>query len=184
MQTWLPAQETIESEISSMQGTWIEQMGKRVPGTVFMQTFLFFWQTFWRVISMMLLGMALYKWGIISAKKSKAFYLKMAVFGLGVGFFFTGSGIVQNFRYDWSMDFSMFAGSMYNYVGSLGSSLGYIALVMILAKSSNFNKLKYLIISVGKMAFTNYILMSILGAFIFYGHGLGLFCMVERTCIL
>jgi uncharacterized protein len=181
MQSWLPSAEKMEMEIASMQGNWIEQMDTRVPGSVFMQTFLFFWQTFWRVMSMMLLGMALYKWGIISAIKSKSFYIKMAVIGLGIGYFFTGTGIIQNFRYEWSMDFSMFAGMMYNYIGSVGVALGYLALVMLLAKSVKFIKLKRVVSSVGKMAFTNYILMSILGSFIFYGHGLGLFCKVERT---
>jgi uncharacterized protein len=181
MESWMPVQETIDAEITAMQGNWIEQMDKRVPGAIFMQTFLFFWQTFWRVMSMMLLGMALYKWGIITAKKSNVFYIKMAVIALVIGFFFTGSGIIQNFRHNWSMEFSMFAGSMYNYMGSVGSALGYIALVMLLAKSAKFLKFNHVISSVGKMAFTNYILMSILGTFIFYGHGLGLFGKVERT---
>jgi uncharacterized protein len=105
----------------------------------------------------------------------------MAVIGLGIGYFFTGAGIIQNFRHEWSMDFSMFAGMMYNYIGSVGVALGYLALVMLLAKSLKFEKLKFIVGSVGKMAFTNYILMSVIGSFIFYGHGLGLFCKVERT---
>lgn len=181
METWMPAQESIDSEIEAMRGNWLQQMDERVPSAIFMQTFLFFWQTFWRVMSMMLLGMALYKWGIVAAQKSKTFYVKMALIGLSIGYFFTGSGIIQNFRHEWSMEFSMFAGGMYNYIGSVGSALGYIALVMLIAKSAKFIKLKYLVSSVGKMAFTNYILMSILGTFIFYGHGFGLFCKVERS---
>jgi len=181
MESWMPASETIEAEISAMQGNWIKQMDKRVPGTIFLQTFLFFWSTMWRVMSMMLLGMALYKWGIITAKKSKEFYMKMTVITLAIGFFFTGSGIVQNFRHSWSMEFSMFPGSMYNYVGSVATALSYIAMVMLLAKSAKFIKLKEIVSSVGKMAFTNYILMSVLGTFIFYGHGFGLFGTVERS---
>jgi len=181
MESWMPLQETIDNEITAMQGSWMDQMDQRVSDTVFMQTFLFFWQTFWRVMSMMLLGMALYKWGIFTAKKSNLFYIKMTIIALVVGFFFTGSGIVQNFRHSWSMEFSMFAGSMYNYIGSVGSALAYIALAMLLAKSAKFIKLKHVVSSVGKMAFTNYILMSVLGTFIFYGFGLGIFGQVERT---
>ncbi len=30
------------------------------------------------------------------------------------------------------------------------------------------------------MAFTNYILQTVICTFIFYGHGLGLFCRIER----
>lgn len=181
MQSWVPDAEKVDSEIKAYQGNFLEHMEQRVPSTVFMQTFLFFWQTFWRVMSMMLLGMALYKLGIISASKSRLFYLKMALISLAIGYFLSASGIVMNYRHNWSMEFSMFAGNMYNYIGSVASALGYIALVMLLAKSVKFVKLKTIVSSVGKMAFTNYILMSIIATFIFYGHGLGLFGKVERT---
>jgi len=33
----------------------------------------------------------------------------------------------------------------------------------------------------GRMAFSNYILMTLLATFIFYGHGLALFGQVERS---
>ncbi len=40
---------------------------------------------------------------------------------------------------------------------------------------------KKLFAPVGRMAFSNYILMTVLATFIFNGHGLGLFGKVERT---
>ena len=180
MQSWMPDAATIEAETTAMRGSWIEQMGHRVPGAIFLQTFLFFWQSFWRVMSMMLLGMALFKWGILSAAKSKSFYIKMAFVCLSLGLLLTGTGIFQNFSYNWSMDYSMFIGSMYNYVGSVGVALGYIALVMLLSKSASAHGFKNIISSIGKMAFTNYILMSVICTFTFYGHGLGLFGKIER----
>lgn len=180
-QTWMPDAATIDTEMAAMRGNWIEQMDIRIPGAIFLQTFLFFWQTFWRVMSMMLLGMVLYKWGVMSAEKSKSFYLKMGIISLSLGYLFTGTGIIQNFNHNWSMDYSMFAGSMFNYTGSIGVALGYIALVMFFVKSTFGRGLKYMLISVGRMAFTNYILMSIICTFIFYGHGFGLFGKIERT---
>ena len=181
METWMPDNSIIEAEINTMRGSWVNQMDERIPSAIFMQTFLFFWQSFWRVMSMMLLGMALYKWEIITAKRSNTFYNKMALISLGLGLTLTATGIFQNFSHHWLMDYSMFFGSMYNYIGSMGVALGYIALIMLLAKSGSMRKLKYRIISVGRMAFTNYILMSLICTFIFYGHGLGLFGKVERS---
>ncbi len=181
MQTWLPPADVIENEISIMRGSWIEQMKVRVPSAFFLQTFLFLWQSFWRIISMMLLGMALYKWGILSAQRSKMFYLKLALTGLIAGFFITGVGIIENFNAGWSMDYSMFFGSQFNYIGSIGVALGYISLVMLVCKSLRFIKFKHIFSAIGKMAFTNYILMSIICTLIFYGHGLGLFGQVERS---
>ncbi len=37
------------------------------------------------------------------------------------------------------------------------------------------------LMTVGRMAFTNYILQSVICTFVFYGHGLGLFGRVPRT---
>ena len=69
---------------------------------------------------------------------------------------------------------------MYNYVGSVGVALGYIALVMLAVAAGRAPKVQDLLAGVGRMAFSNYILMSLLAMFIFYGNGLGLFGSVER----
>jgi uncharacterized protein len=127
------------------------------------------------------LGMALYKSGVLQAGKSKYFYLIMAVTGIVTGYFLSGWGVFQNFEAGWDMAYSRFFGSMFNYFGSLFSALGYIGIVMLIVKSNSFNRFKLLMSSVGKMAFTNYILMSLFGMFLFYGNGLGLFSQVERT---
>lgn len=129
---------------------------------------------------MMLLGMALYKWGVLSAKRSKAFYTRMILIGLLVGWSIVSIGIWKNFEAGWKMDYSMFTGSQYNYIGSLAVALGYIGLIMLICKSNILEAVKRVLSAVGKMAFTNYILMSILATLIFYGHGLGLYGHVER----
>jgi uncharacterized protein len=170
MMGWLPQEEQVQKEISAMQGTWVEQMDQRIFMAVFMQTFLFFMQVFWRVTALMLLGMALYKWGILSASKSSAFYVRMVLIGLPVGYFITGIGVQQNFAKDWFMDFSMFLGFQFNYVGSVATAMGYIGLVMLIVKSGSFKGLKNTMSAVGKMDFSKYILMPILGTLVFYGH--------------
>jgi uncharacterized protein len=177
---WLPPEVQVQKEINAMRGTWLEQMDERVFMAVFMQTFLFFMQIFWRVTALMLLGMALYKWGILSASRSRAFYLRMVLIGLPLGYLITGIGVQQNFANEWLMDYSMFLGFQFNYVGSVATALGYIGLVMLLVKSGSFQTLKNTMSATGKMAFSNYILMSIIGTLIFYGHGLGYFGKVER----
>ncbi len=180
MQSWYPAMESIRNELASMRGNWLEQMEQRIPGAIFMQTFFFAIYSFWRVMAMMLLGMALYKWGVLSAERSKAFYTRMILIGLLVGWSIVSIGIWKNFEAGWKMDYSMFTGSLFNYMGSLAVALGYIGLVMLVCKSKFLEYAKRVLSAVGKMAFTNYILMSILATLIFYGHGLGLYGHVER----
>ncbi len=180
LESWLPSMEKINHEISMMQGSWSEQMEIRVPSSIFMQTALFFMQVFWRVTSMMLLGMALYKSGVLSAERSKKFYVKMAVIGLVIGYAIVGLGVCKNFEMNWLMDYSMFVGSQFNYVGSVAIALGYISLVMLICKSEGFKRFKALFAKAGKMAFSNYILMSIIGLLLFTGTGLGLYGEVDR----
>lgn len=177
---WLPPEDQFVQEINAMRGNWLEQMDQRVFMAIFMQTFLFFMQVFWRVTALMLLGMAFYKWGILSAKRSRAFYVRMVLISLPLGYIITGIGVQQNFAKEWFMDFSMFLGFQFNYVGSVATAFGYIGLVMLLVKSSSLQRLKNTMSAVGKMAFTNYILMSVIGTLIFYGHGFGYFGKVER----
>ena len=180
MQSWMPAVEKVQQEISAMQGNWLEQMDFRVPGAIFMQTFLFFIQVFWRIMGMMLFGMALYKWGVLSATRSNKFYLRLILLSLIPGLLIVGYGIQANFAASWEMSFSMFTGSLFNYIGSVGVSLGYIGIVMLICKSVKWARFKHVFSAVGKMAFSNYILTSIICSFIFYGHGFALFGEVDR----
>jgi uncharacterized protein len=136
---------------------------------------------FWRVTGLMLIGMALYKWKVLSAERSRKFYIKMLFIGLILGYSIVGYGIFKNFKMGWAYEYSMFIGSQYNYIASVLVSLGYIGLIMLICKSSGFKWFKDIFSAVGKMAFTNYILMSLICTFIFYGHGLGMYAQVERT---
>ncbi len=78
------------------------------------------------------------------------------------------------------MEYSMFLGAQFNYLGSVGTALGYVGIIMLIAQSTKFRGFKKVMSSVGRMAFTNYLLMTLLATYIFYGHGLGLYGSVDR----
>lgn len=179
--SWKPDNESIQHTLKIHQGGWLEQMKHRIPASFSIQTRHFFIQSFWRIMAMMLLGMALFKWEILSATRSRKFYRKMMVTGLASGLFLTLLGMVLDFRSQWSMEFSRLLGSRMHYVGSLGMALGYIAMIMLFCQSGTFSGIRKLMASVGRMAFTNYILMTLLATFLFDGYGLGLFGKVERS---
>ena len=181
MQSWKPDSATISHHLEGYRGRWFEQMELRFHGTVFMQTSLFLMGVFWRVTALMLFGMALFKWGVFSAERSTGFYIRMVLIGLVVGYALSGLGMALNFKQQWTMEYSLFIGSKFNYIGSVGVALGYVGLVMLICKSAGFLFFKKIIAPVGKMAFTNYILQTVICTAIFYGHGLGLYGSVERS---
>jgi uncharacterized protein len=180
MKHWRPDTEAVQAEIEGMKGGWISQMEYRAGHALFMQTQYFMMATFWRTMSMMLLGMALFKWAILSAGRSSGFYTRMIFIGLGSGYALSVVGVLLNFRNGWTMEYSMFLGAQFNYLGSAGVALGYLAIIMLICRSAHFLRFKKILGAVGRMAFSNYILQSILCVFIFYGTGLGLFGDVER----
>ncbi len=181
MENWLPAAESVAREIKLYSGSYLEQMEIRIPEAIEMQTFLYFFLVGWRSGGLMLIGMALYKWGVLSAKKTKQFYIKLALIGLLIGYLIIGLGLVKNFNHNFSMEYSFFIGSQYNYWGSIFVALGYIGIVMFLLLLLKKGWLSRSLQAVGQTALSNYLIQSIIGTFIFYGHGLGLFGQVERA---
>ena len=178
--SWQSTPELLMNEIEINRGSFFDQIPFRINEAFEMQTTGFFFYFFWRVSGLMLIGMALYKWGILTASKSNAFYIRLALICLIPGYLIVGFGLKQNFNHNFEMEYSFFLGSLYNYWGSVLVSLGYISVIMLsvlVAKNSLIvNRLK----AVGQMAFTNYLMQTIICTFIFYGHGLGLFAKIER----
>jgi uncharacterized protein len=74
----------------------------------------------------------------------------------------------------------MFLGSEFNFIGSIGTTLGYLAVIMIICKSTRFRRFKSVLSAVGRMAFSNYLLQSVLCVFLFYGSGFALYGSIER----
>jgi uncharacterized protein len=178
---WQPDAGTVAEEVSAYQGGWLEQMANRIPTAIMSQTFIFFTRTVWRIFGLMLVGMALFKWGVLTARRSRRFYLTVATVGFGIGFPVVVLGAMRNYAAGWPMDYSLFQGQIPNYCASLLVSLGYISTVMLISQAGNLRSIVRPLAAVGRMAFTNYLAQTLVCTAIFYGHGLGLFGRVERT---
>jgi uncharacterized protein len=177
---WRPDAAKVAEEVNTYRGGWLEQMQHRVPFSLEFQTF-FFLMFFWRPAGVMLLGMALYKLGAFSAQRSTRFYLTLIAGAALIGLPLIVYGVRLNEAAGWDLKWSMFHGQQLNYWGSLFVSLGYVGLVMLVCKSGALAWLTSRLAAVGQMAFTNYLLHTIISTTIFYGHGLGYFGSVERT---
>ncbi len=178
---WAPSSELIEQEITAFTGSLSHQIAQNSQNALFLETFVFMILFLWRAGGLMLVGMALYKLGILSAVHSRSFYLKNAFYSLTIGFPIVIYGMYMNFTMNWDFQYSMFAGSQFNYWGSLFIAYGYISLIMVFAESENYYTIKKRLASIGQMALTNYILHSFIGAFIFFGIGFGLFGKIDRS---
>jgi uncharacterized protein len=129
----------------------------------------------------MLIGMALMKWQVFSAARMPRTYVILALIGFVLGLPIVIAGVVFNTTTGWQVEYSFFAGAQFNYWGSLLVALGWLGLVMLLCRQQWLPALRSRLAAVGRMALSAYLLQSILGTLVFYGHGLGLFGQVPRV---
>ena len=137
----------------------------------------------WDVLSMMLIGIALFKWGILSGEKSASLYWLMMGIGypIGIAINYYEMQLVLNDQFS-TISFNQ--SSLTYYWGRFFVAMGHIGLIMLFCKSTFFGWLKTSLAAVGRMALTNYIMHSVICMFLFTGVGFGLFGKLERFELL
>lgn len=137
----------------------------------------------WDILSMMLIGIALFKWKILSAEKTYKFYGIMTALGYLIGLsinYYEIHSIME-------ANFSLLSFSKSNITYDLGRvpvAMGHVGLIMLFCKSPVLKWLKSSLAAVGKMALTNYVMHSVFAMFIFTGAGFGLFGTFQRFELL
>ncbi|MEM1224908.1 MAG: DUF418 domain-containing protein [Planctomycetota bacterium] len=175
---WNPTIEWIAAERAGILGPWPRQVISRAEQWTEMLNFLLIFG--WRLLACMLFGMAMYRSGVLAARRSKRFYLLMSCAGLGAGLPLAALGIYDHAESNWEMIRSMGLGSLFNYFGSLFAAIGWIGVVMLACREGWFQRLQMRLAAVGRMALTNYLMQSLICTTIFNGHGFGLFGQVNR----
>ena len=181
---WEPYVEDIKAdEVFHLEASWKERIVHRweletEPGANRGEDLLIasVWGNFFaRSLGMMLIGMALFRWGILSAERSEGFYRRMVGWGFGVGILLALYGLETTLYHEWKWDFAIFAGRIPNHLATIPMTLSYIGLMMLWVKSDNCKVLRSWLANVGRMALTCYLGQTLVCIFIFYGFGLGLY---------
>ncbi|MGH7460826.1 MAG: DUF418 domain-containing protein [Longimicrobiales bacterium] len=178
---WQAPSAEIAQELATYRAGWLQQLRVRSPAALGMETFVFLFDVVWKVAGLMLVGMALFKLDVFTARRTHAFYRGLTMFGLGLGVPIVTYGVWANFREGWNVRYSFFFGSQFNYWGSVLIALGWIGAVMLFVRSGKLSGLQRRLAALGRTALSNYILQTVLATLIFYGHGLGWFGRIERA---
>ena len=135
---------------------------------------------FWDAAACMLLGMALFKTGMLQGRRSVRFYAFLATAGFIIGFavnsFELSMKISSGYAMRWVSGASMFT----NDIGRVSMALGFASLALIACQREWFSRLRRGLAAVGRMALTNYILQSVFGLVIFHDFGFGLWNELAR----
>lgn len=155
-------------------------MSENFKDWLFLQPMSLFF-VIWRTGALMMLGMALYKWGFLTGRAPAWVYGALVAFA-AVGLWVTG----MESREKMAIDFAQPRSNGMLQLGfeflTLPITLGYASLAILLLKLDLARKLLKPLARLGQMAFTNYITQSLIMTTIFWsGRGLGLFGDLDRV---
>ena len=175
-----PTEEDVARDLKAYRGSYADILEFRVPNVLSMhlQATPFF--MLWRIGGLMMIGMALMKLGVLSGERSAGFYRRLALTGYGLGLPLTILSAVSFFSHDFDPVYTVRVGNVPNYVGSVLVALGHVAAFALLAKAGVLSGLFGRLRAVGRTAFSNYLLHSLVMTSLFYGYGLGLYGQVPR----
>ena len=128
-----------------------------------------------RTVALMMIGLALFKWGFLTGKAPTWVYLLLVVVAAG-SLYLVGLSNEARLATNFAMPASAGRFSAANQFLALPISLGYASALILLARVALARVLLTPLARTGQMAFTNYLMQSIILTTVFTaGRGLGLF---------
>ncbi len=177
-----PPQELLDRQIANRKGspaTVLVSNAKTVARYLTSLEEMFWWVA--DALAMMFLGMALYKWRIITAERGLKFYVILAVIGYGIGIPFRTGAVLSSFDAQFMLTHWVWNG--FDQFSRAAMTLGHIGLFFVLWKAFASGLFMRALTAAGRMALTNYISQTVIANLIFSGIGLGLYGSLDRTGI-
>jgi uncharacterized protein len=129
----------------------------------------------------MLIGIALYKSGVLTGNRSKRFYLLLGLTGYAIGLpiYYSLAATKVECAFNPYLIALRIPFSLHQ-IGRLGLTLGNLGFLCLSFKLPVTSLLVRLMSPLGRMAFTNYLMQSIIGNLIFAGFAFGMFNKLQR----
>lgn len=158
-------------------GTWFDQLKANITGFFFRYQYLFFVSRVPKVLGMFLIG---YVVGRSEFYKNIAQHKKLIYWIIGVGLVI---GLPANYFLAHYMSTAMgdyfqlkpkgWYQTIVYALGVVPLAMAYVGIFMLCFQKTSCKKIMLLMAPAGKMAFSNYIMQSLVGNFVFLGAGLG-----------
>ena len=166
-----PSVEWIDEALALHQAPYLVQVGERIAYFADGLLYWFLGWGLWRAGGLMLVGMAAWKLGLLTAARPDRTYIGLAAVGLLAGLPLVSLGVWDRIRQGWDATYAVYGANQYNYWASLLVSAGYIGVVMLAERRDWLPGLRRRLAAVGRMAFTNYIMHTVICVTVFQGFG-------------
>lgn len=167
--------EKFQKAITIMQdGSLLQVFKKQAVGSLILQTVVTVKWWFMDALGTMLIGMALYRAGILTLSASRSAYGIMLLMGYGIGLPVSVWETTTLITSDFNPLQQALTAFSYD-IGRIAMACGHLAIILIFCQTTGWIRIKKSLASVGQMALSNYLAQSILCAIIFYSFGFGLY---------
>ncbi|MBD3160475.1 MAG: DUF418 domain-containing protein [Candidatus Eisenbacteria bacterium] len=174
-----PTREEVEETVATYRSDYgtilldrLENLAKSTGGALFF--FLF------AIGGIMLLGMATFKSGILTGDRGTGWYGRLAVVGYGFGIPLGILGAVLLFRHDFDVTYRFSNDAVLHGISTAGIVAGHVGLLVWIQKRGSLPGLRARLRATGRMAFTNYIMQTLVCTTLFYGYGFGFYGRLDR----
>jgi uncharacterized protein len=174
-----PSREDLENEIDHVRKSYVSALGKVAPESWHFETVFFFQHGLLECLGMMLLGMALLKYGVLSGAAPRRVYATMVLVGYPVGLAVNLFETTNLVRDNFSVQALMTSYLTYD-LGRIPMTLGHVGLIGLVYRLPALAGAMRALAATGQMALTNYLSQSLICMFLFTGAGLALYGHLER----
>ena len=158
-------------------GNWLDQLKMNISGFFFRYQYLIFVSRVPKVLGMFLIGYVIgrsdfYK----NIEQHRKLVYTIIVAGLLIGLpanFFLAKQMQDHMRDYFELKMNGWYQTIAYALGVVPLALAYVGIFMLFFKTTTGKKIMSLVAPAGKMAFSNYIMQSLIGNFVFLGAGLG-----------
>lgn len=169
----------VEEENQAIRKGYWSALKYRLDIIKYFQTTMVYEFWVWDILSMMLIGMAFFKWRIFQGDRSTMFYFLMMSAGYTVGLLVNYYESVMLYQSNWDILAMSEAHQTYQ-LGRLFTTVGHVGLAMLFIRSGALKVLQNALAAVGKMALSNYLMHTIICNIFFIGVGFGMFGRLQR----
>ena len=184
--TLIPNREDVKVNTRKMKSDYSTVAGYIRPLSFQIQT-VFLPIIIWDSLALMLLGVALYRWGFFSGEWSNRDYWQILIIGYTIGLPMAIYSYYHHFLYEPTLEASLarmekvsidWVHLIYPFQRIL-LVMAHVSVLILFYKSQHAQSLFRRLEAVGQMAFTNYIMQSVICTLFFFGYGLNYFAELQ-----